>query len=401
MRIALISDIHFGKKAVCNDFSIEGEQIELEESHNARPLYDGMIEILKNEKPEYLFVAGDLTSSGSPIEYKYCYEKIIELGKSINVDKTKIVFCLGNHDVDWRISDIKGQYSGNYSKDDLDYVYDFYQALSYQASIKTGIQNDLESIAADTFLLPQTGVIEYENCIVFVLNSSHQSASDQKYKHGYLSAEQLEWFSTAAKRYKENSKLKIVLLHHHPFNYSFPLPGLDISTLEEGSEIIKTCGECGIDIVIHGHRHQPQAKTRMETGWEKAVTYICAGSLSVNATDRSPGIPNTFHLIDYQGPAKIILKNFSYTPIDGWFPSTCSSRTPVDGIMQLGKTITEADAISIIKTLPHNTPIDYLSINDDLKYLTITNLMELIRRVHNDAEVFDNFPNNIMIFREE
>lgn len=398
MNIVLVSDIHYGKCATSEEFSIEGENMVLGEIQNAKPLLQGMIDVLKAENPDYLFVAGDLTSTGSPLEFKYCYQKIFELGKQIGIPPQNIVFCLGNHDVDWRITKAIDVFSKEYCVDDHAFLKEFYQDMAYDVSRKVSLTENIHPFYKVTYDKPFTGVLEYSDCVVYVLNSGYMSAHNQEYKHGYLSIEQLRWFEKEAQKYRSSNKIKIVLLHHHPFNYAAPLPSLDISTLEEGSEFSDICGRNGIDLVLHGHRHQPQAKTRFETGWIKPVTFICAGSLSVNATDRYQIIPNTFHLISCQKSEEVVLRNYSYSPIDGWIPSSYTTGTPVDSIMWLGKIVSLEKAEAIIKKLPLNQKISYLSLEPELKYFPIKILMELIHKVHKEREIFGEFPNEVMIF---
>ena len=102
MRIALISDIHFGAMSTTSELAVYGEPL-IGEVLNAKPLFQGLVETLKAENLDYLFIAGDLTSTGSPLEYKYCYQKILQLISEIGIEHDKTIFCFGNHDTDWRI----------------------------------------------------------------------------------------------------------------------------------------------------------------------------------------------------------------------------------------------------------------------------------------------------------
>lgn len=405
MRIALISDIHYGALSTTSELAVNGEKLAIGEIQNASPLFQGLTEILKIEKPDYLFIAGDLTSTGSPLEFNYCYQKIQKLGNDAGIESSNIVFCLGNHDIDWRISKLADSYmleAG--ATNNIAYLKDQYQKLAHIWSIKVDDPSiNIFPNYVNKHSTPLTGVVEFSDCVVFVLNSGHLCTHDQEYKHGYLSNSQFEWFNGVVHQYKQTTKVKIVLLHHHPFNYPYPLRSLDISTLEEGSELLQLCGEAGVDLVLHGHRHHPRAKTVFETGWIKPVTYICSGSLSVNASERLGGyIPNTFHIIDYNNSDEIILSNYLYDPTSGWLLITEEREHTVEGKMWLGKIIDEQDAIKLIKELPKNQPIEYQSLKADLRYLHLNKLNELVQRVHGkDYRIYDHFPNAIYIISSE
>ena len=137
--------------------------------------------------------------------------------------------------------------------------------------------------------VPFCGVRLEEDFIVFLLNTSWQCSHDQSIPHGKLSTEQLQWFKKASEKYRDDKKLKIVLIHHHPMQYSFPTPTHDVSMIEEGSELVEIAAQNGINLIMHGHRHHPRALTRLENGWKSPITFICAGSLSVNAKHRAFG----------------------------------------------------------------------------------------------------------------
>ena len=94
IRIALMSDIHFGKFSRTSEFSVPGEVIQ-DENRGAVSLQDGLIRILKDMAVEYIFIAGDLTSVASPQEFHYCEEKIISIADKISVPHDHILCCLG------------------------------------------------------------------------------------------------------------------------------------------------------------------------------------------------------------------------------------------------------------------------------------------------------------------
>lgn len=409
MRIALISDIHYGKLATSCEFAIEGEPLELGEIQNAKPLLEGAITILKGNRPDYLLIAGDLTSTGSPLEFKCCYKTIFDISQAIGVRASNVLFCMGNHDVDWRITKLIESYGPphKYTADDFSFLSYFYQSCASHVStdiLSYEEYNSLRPNFSDTWEKPLSGIIEDDTCVFFILNSSHLSAHDQELKHGVLSASQLNWFSDLASKYKSSPKLKIVLLHHHPYAYENLLPSLDSSILEESGELSNICGTNGIELILHGHKHQPHAKTICLSDWLNPVTYICAGSLSVNVSERQQSIPNTLHFINYIGSQQIELKNYSYTPEDGWFPSKDSTVTPVDATMYLGKTPDLNSIRETLCTLPFNKPISYdelFTLNIDCKYIPNKILLKLLEEVHPNCEIYLKKPGFIVYNNEE
>ena len=68
VRIAVISDIHFGKFSRTIEFAVPGEGIQ-DENRGAISLKKGFVNILKDMGLKYLFVCGDLTSIASPQEF--------------------------------------------------------------------------------------------------------------------------------------------------------------------------------------------------------------------------------------------------------------------------------------------------------------------------------------------
>lgn len=165
-----------------------------------------------------------------------------------------------------------------------------------------------------------TGLIERDDLVIFVLNSGFLCSSKQEIIHGKISTTQLEWLESELQKQTSINKWKIIILHHHPFAYEYPIVYPEYSTLEEGPQLQRLCGQYGVNLVVHGHYHFPIAKTRRESGWNNPVTFISSGSLSVNQEGRLNGsIPNTFHYIQLEEyPNLIKLITYEYSLGSGW-----------------------------------------------------------------------------------
>ena len=335
MRIALISDIHYGEFSRTAEFAVPGEPIK-DENVGGESLKDSTIKLLKENQVEYLCVAGDLTSKGSPQEFTFCEKLIVEIADAINIPREKILLGLGNHDVDWKISSLYNTFDSTKSGFPLEQVKEKYRKIAAHAAML-----NIETIPASQNCgpAPYSGVFENECFVMFVLNTGWYCTDDQIFSHGKLDKKQLMWFEAEAKKHKSTHKWKIILMHHHPKSYSYHVPSVDISALEEGSELLEIAGENGIDLILHGHRHHPRAETTIMTGWKKPITFICAGSFAVNASHRSGGeIPNTIHIIELTAETGVLnLYNYQYAQAKGWIPiNNNSQEIPLDHKMRLG-----------------------------------------------------------------
>lgn len=346
LRIALISDIHFGELARTKEFSMPGVMPK-GETKGAASLTDGLVKILIESGAQYLFIAGDLTSRARPQEFYYCEEKIVSIATAAGIPIENIVWGVGNHDVDWAVSKLANIYEEGESE-----IYriakDKYRLIASSVALMN--LNKFPK-AKDVGPVSLTGVVETDTFIAFVLNSSTYCTHDQEFSHGKLSVQQLEWFKLVAQKYENDTRWKVVLMHHHPHNYTYHIPSVDISTLEEGSEFTEIAGDAGIHLVLHGHRHHPRAETILKNGWKNPISFICAGSLSVNAEHRSNGdIPNTFHIIELTDKVGVLqLYNYEYSASDGWKPLLNNKReTPMDAQMKLGGVCTEEEIDKLI-----------------------------------------------------
>lgn len=402
IRIALLSDIHFGKFSRTSDFCVPGvpRQDECPENISFK---SSLVDLLKEHNVKYIFIAGDLTSEGVPHEFYHCEKSLINIANEANVPVENIVLSLGNHDIDWNITKLYEVYDKDCGKNfPLDVVKKIYKDIAANAPAQSLLQIPKPQEQGPA---PFSGVVEYSEFVVFILNSGWCCTHDQTLKHGKLDKTQLAWFEKQATKYKNIDKWKIVLVHHHPAIYAFPVPGVDTSMLEEGPELMDIVGQKNIQLVLHGHRHHPRAQTLYSSSWENPVTSICAGSLAVNAKHRNNGeIPNTLHILELTDTIGILkLYNFKYTSAEGWLPLTNNCpETPLDKFMYLGKIPAQEELSKAILQYKNaaSSKISYDDLEECLHFLTFGKLKEkMVDILSGTHDVLGDFPEGIALIK--
>ena len=398
VRIALISDIHFGKLSRTAEFSVPGEKIQ-DENSGGESLKNSMISVLRQEKAQYICVAGDLTSVGSPQEFLYCQDMLLDLATQLDIPVQNILVGLGNHDIDWNISNLHEKFPSTDPEFPLERVKEQYRKIAASAPTI-----NLESIPNPNIKgpAPFSGITETDSFVMFLLNTGWCCTQSQAISHGKLDETQLSWFRNEAAKYKTLNKWKIVLMHHHPFNYTYPVPGHDTSALEEGSNFLEIAGENGFHLVIHGHRHHPRAETTLKNSWRNPITFVCAGSFSVNSYHRSGGsIPNTLHIVALTDDIGVInLKTFQYSPAQGWIPlATNCPETPLDYTMRLGKIFSPKDIEKSIEKLSSiEGELKWDTLDECLQFMPYYRLNECIKsQLKASRKMIGLFPDDVIL----
>ncbi len=404
-RIAVLSDIHFGKLSRSDFFATPGEKL-IGFSSGDIPLGEGLIKLMKDMKPDYMFIPGDLTSAAEPQEFLYCEKRLLSIADEVGIDRSNIIVCLGNHDVDWGISNLSDLQSRtfNNTKEILEYRRDKYQHI---ASHVAGIyMNEILMNKSEGNPAPYGGLREEEDFIVFVLNTGWKCSPLQEFSHGELTKNQLDWLSEKLDYYMEDNRKKIILMHHHPFNYPYPVVGKDITQIVEGADFSEIVENKGVDLVIHGHRHHPKLKTQLPSG-RNPITYFCAGSVSVNSQQRYDGnIPNTMHFIDVDRNLDyFVFHNFSYTATKGWHKTINDVNTPLDDKMKVGKVFSSDECCDSIKKYlrlrKKYIKLEWESLDESLQFMTYNAVMELIKKELSDKyHITGCFPDTVALVKK-
>jgi 3',5'-cyclic AMP phosphodiesterase CpdA len=398
-RVALISDIHYGKLSRTKDFAVPG-QSPFSNEEGAKSLKEDLINTLKNEKVDYLIVAGDLTSVGSPNEFKYCKEAILEIANRIDIQESHVIISLGNHDVNWNILGVDQEFCS--SEQECEEIHrNGYLTIAGSVAnhwLEDSFEFDIKGPA------PYSGVKEFEDIIFISLNSGWKCSKDDAIKQGRLDSKQLDWVEKQLETFKDSNKWKVLVLHHHLFNYAYHVPISEHSVLTEGPELVDLVGKYGVNIVCHGHRHHPRIVNRIESDWKSPVTFVSAGSLSVESGHRAQGeIPNLFHIIELSNHRSLYIRSYQYKTFQGWKPVVYDGGlVPIDFEMFFDKPYTEEERGVELYKLCHLNGADnkelpiWRELPPSLKSLKLEELNRRIDEIctNNGIKFFGPYPNN-------
>src|ERR1051325_2217278 len=403
--LLILSDLHFCVFAVANDFAPAGSNLP-HQIANAVSMRTSLLECLSQFDIDAVLVSGDLTSIAAPAAFIGTVEFVEQVRNHCELEPKDVFYTFGNHDLNWRISKLR------------------------DATEKFGSDTNYARVAAEIGGLfvtntecsilgpvPGSGLFHRDFLDVVLLNSAYYCTHDQSVEHGKLGQEQLRWLDQTLPEQKTDGKWRVMMVHHHPFNYEYPTPGLDISTLEEGAELVEIIGHRGVDLVCHGHRHHPRLSTQLRNGWQNPVTFFCAGSVGVTEKMRNNGqIPNLFHVVTLeersnQNAAVGRVESFEYSARDGWDRVNRSSQVPLDSPQRFGSCATSDEQRSELqqcfevqlKQHPENpVPLpDLDSLPLALKCMPLVELKRLMSEVATDigCNVIGTYPDEVILLR--
>lgn len=343
--LLILSDMHFGSFSEFAD--VPGVQAIPENPRmDATPVTQKLVGSVRKAgiRIDGILVTGDLTSKARPSEFYECIAAVNEVRHSLGVEEKSVLYTFGNHDTDWvisRLADATDQRPSDHRYKDV------------AASVGAAFTNPNPDMSSGPVL--GSGVIEYPTYRVIIANTGYYSTHDQQTKQGKLGRKQYDWLSLQLQQRFDKSRWTILMLHHHPFNYSYPSHATDISCLDEGAELVDMIGQSDVDLVCHGHRHHPKHFTVLQNGWLHPVTFFCAGSVAVDAQHRSNGkIPNLYHVITLQtreptGAAVGVIRSFEFSISKEWIPTTYSNVVPLDPVQKFGSCATESAQRALIE----------------------------------------------------
>ena len=165
-------------------------------------IFDLLVNEINSEmKPDCIIITGDLTDDGLLFQFEKAHQEIARLDC-----KNKIVIP-GNHD---------------------------YRHTGYLLFKK--------------FFPSKNPIYELDDIVILTLSTARPDRDEGEVGH-----RQIQWMETTLK--KINSKLKIIVMHHHLI--SIPDTGTDKVIVYDAGDALRSCLQSSVDLVLCGHKHRP------------------------------------------------------------------------------------------------------------------------------------------------
>lgn len=294
LRIALVSDLHVGTNArgldicplpIADDAKIgkKDDYVGIFERTAAEFLASGRIDIL--------CVTGDITNTGHASEFSSASRAIGRIATALDVAEHRVFFSPGNHDVNWPVMKLSPE--------------SFWSAHRYSPMLQDELifQRRLaDAIAGRIDTHPYYVVWDSPEALVASVNSAAYDGPNAAPHSGEIRQEtidDLRRFLSGMER--DSNKIRMCLLHHHPIQYSEPIPDTpDQSIIVNAENFLNLISEQQFDIILHGHKHHPRLKTHQGDNSNPFVS-LCAGSFSATLNSLQSGtISNLFHIINIE-----------------------------------------------------------------------------------------------------
>lgn len=363
LNIALISDLH------CHPSSLKPHDTYFLSDLPGVPTKDNPLESLlelittKKINADYLLVAGDITNKIDQQGFTSGWAGSKKIQEKLGAKD--IIVTIGNHDVD---------INKKVCPEDP-----FFIARTLSNDFPTTVEKHWNEFYARGFY-----IFTNKDAIFLNLNSCFFHNNEKEAKRGKITEWQLEKLEKELTRYSKKT-FKIALTHHHPHAHEYLKLGTD-DIMYNGGNLLNLLNNYGFDILIHGHKHDPQIS--YSQGSTNSLAVLASGSFSAISNRMLSNTKNTFHLITLinkpftncykQG----IIETYGFSPGNGWSNSEkISPRFPsitgfgCRGI--LAEYVKEIEGLLAKKTNDKISWEDVLSDLPHLKFLIPQDLIKL------------------------
>ena len=297
LRIAHLSDLHVGHENrgldMCPHELKPSERVGRTEDYVATFESLAASDAFKADGPiDMLCITGDISNRAHATEFVYADRAIRRVASALGIPGEAVYFVPGNHDVHWPVMGLEPQR--------------FWSAYRYAPLLQGELafrQRASESAAGAFDVAPYFVAWESDKALIVGINSAAYDGPEDELHPGTVRQETLEALDQfLSARVRDPQKLRLCLLHHHPFQMSEPIPDTNDPTIVVNAEnFLALLSKHCFDLVMHGHKHQPRLKTHLVNNCHPMIS-MCAGSFSaVLHPLHFDGSSNLFHVINVHG----------------------------------------------------------------------------------------------------
>lgn len=316
--IAVLSDLHVGD-ARCKDLYPPGYSPGKEVVDER--YIDQFTDFVRQEgiRADYLIVPGDVSNGGRVEQVELADHSVISCADALLVNLGKVLFVPGNHDVEWaafRDNDPTGHYASMR-----------YTALRDRNTV---FKRSMDAAAGEFLDDPHFGIWDFDDLFAVGYNSAwHDRPDGDDPNHGYISESQVQAIAAAIDDAAPGpDAVRLFLVHHHPIQHSDPTGLRDFSQMQNANRLLAVLSERRFDLIVHGHRHQPNLEAAYSRGGGDPLAILCSGSFSAKMFPTYGGqINNQFHLIEVSersaetGRVRGEVRSWAFAHGTGWRPS--------------------------------------------------------------------------------
>lgn len=386
MRILVLSDLHIGNKSRSKELCPYPEGVYKDDK-----LVSDFILKAKEYQNEvgnfdFLIIPGDITNQSNLIEYDCGSKFLSKLVEELQIDKSKVLFVPGNHDIDWSVLEGKTIMA----EEKLLRRTHKYNTLKDSSHLFSALA------CPDLVTAPFIKKWEYDNVVYFGFNSSwHDDAIEEKH-FGLILPDQINDLRKKIEETDFTDKLKIFIIHHHLHQFPNPDPTWrDISIIQNAQTLLELLTEFEFNFVIHGHRHQPNFHST-SINKSKIINILCSGSYCCEMPTSIAGhIGNVFHILEIDNIQKCQgrILSYAYNPRDGW--SEARDHDGIDHLNPFGNELTYDELLKncTIEITQHFQTSSFILYSKliakipDLKYLQLTQQKKLFEQLEIDCNL--------------
>ena len=252
-------------------------------------------------------ISGDVVYQAGQDEYEDALAFCRALVTGLSIPPKRMVFCPGNHDVNWADSkaDRRRRFD-NY----LSFLRDFYGEDLFRKlypritwDFRVGSQRPPPEDIFGVSVFPDLGIEIYSfNSCVYETEQQH---------YGFVGGRQSRHAEELFADGVETPRVRIAVLHHHIHPYPEPVAlddegahWQDTSTVRDAGLFERFLERHKFDLVLHGHKHKPQLReTRVRdanSGEPTKSLIVCgAGSCGVESQELEHSEPNQYEIIEF------------------------------------------------------------------------------------------------------